>query len=972
MVTVRILKDSFKKLLSYSYFDKTDMVLRKNIATFAQSLANKTDEEAIFHNIISVANGENEEQLNSWLQQVQMRYYPKKLKSNKKNESHLITNIPPFQAEVERLLIKAEFPVELLIIDVAWVLMYGYHADSDLSDDSWGNRLDLIANKSGVKKGNALFKKYQNQYSSWWRNGLKKANEHLRDHRDVTIITFDITNCYHSIDFRFDQFFTDYESSHPHDGMREDPVTQVLCKMYERYWTIVQKCGEEVFQGANYGKQPLPLALMSAHIFANWYLKPLDKYVQNNYQTLYYGRYVDDCMVVKITTSQSEEYEESIGQELPGMLIFEDDKARFAFAQEEFIPVDNERLATLEVQKDKVYVYRFNSQLPPASLDEFEEEQKERSSEYRFLTDEADLGGVSLENATLISALDAEEEAGRRFNILEENKYRLAVYLAKLASRLAKFGKGYEHYEEVEKVFHYFKGSLLIKHYVLWERLMTVFVLAEKKEYVDQFVDSVKHQIDQLAIKDDLFVINKADGLHAVRESLLLHLEESRTMALSLNKGDSDIKDIYLNTFMVRMHYNALPMQEFAKGFATEGVRLQTKGLVYYKKCCVYRWIPYYVKYFDLVCMLSWGETYDPDLFERAFRLYLFLNHLSPLGASAFCHNLTPQEPVTEFNTHLSIDEPDHHNNFTVAVVNMDLKDSEGDDQITKFGQFDNDKAITMQKILDKITEIGDTDIFILPEMSLPLYELREYCLYASKNQVAFVAGMEYVVINKYVYNYTITCLPITLYGRRDAVPVIRLKNHYAPEEKRKIVTGHHHKLPKKKDVFQNLYHWHDHVFTTYYCYELTNILERSFFFSKIDAMYCPVFNPDTYYFNNIAESMVRDMHCYFILANVSKYGDSRVTQPTKHDLMNLLKVKGGNTKNNKAVVLTAVLEIDKLRGFQLLDEDKQKKDGTFKITPPGFDKTAVTKRKCCNFIFKFDDPTDEFLANLNRMLLEY
>ena len=67
MVTVRILKDSFKKLLSYSYFDKTDMVLRKNIATFAQSLANKTDEEAIFHNIISVANGENEEQLNSWL-----------------------------------------------------------------------------------------------------------------------------------------------------------------------------------------------------------------------------------------------------------------------------------------------------------------------------------------------------------------------------------------------------------------------------------------------------------------------------------------------------------------------------------------------------------------------------------------------------------------------------------------------------------------------------------------------------------------------------------------------------------------------------------------------------------------------------------------------------------------------------------------------------------------------------------------
>lgn len=971
MVTVKILKDAFKKLLSYSYFDKTDMVLRKNIATFAQSLANKSDEEAIFNHILTVANGENEELLIFWLQQVQMRYYPKKLKRYMDKESHVITNISSAQAEVERLLIKPEFPVELLIIDVAWILMYGYLADSDLSADSWGNRLDLIANKSGVKKGNALFKKYQNQYSAWWRNGLIKANERLKEHQDVSIITFDITNCYHSIDFRFDQFFTDYESMHPHDGMRNDPVTQVLCKIYEHYWTLAQQCGEDAFQGLNYGKQPLPLALMSAHIFANWYLKPLDNYVKNNYQTLYYGRYVDDCMVVKITTSQSEQYEESISQELPGLLNFENDKASFAFAQEDFIPVDYRRLATLEVQKDKVYVYKFDSQLPPASLDEFEEEQKERSSEYRFLTDEADIGGVSLEKATLISALDAEEEAGRKFNILEENKYRLSVYLAKLASRLAKFGKEYDHYEEVEKVFHYFKGSLLLKHYMLWERLMTVFVLADKKDYLNKFVDSVKQQIGHMTINDGLFVTNKIDGFYALRESLMLHLEESRTMALSLHKGESDIKSLYLDTFMVRMHYNALPMQEFAKGFASEGVRLQAKGLAYYKRCCEYRWIPYYVKYYDLVCMLSLGDTYDPNVFERAFRLYLFLNHLSPLGASAFCHNFMPNNPITEFNTHLSTEVPDHHNDFTVAVVNMDLKESEGDDQITKFGLFDKDKATNMQKILDKITEIGDADIFILPEMSLPLYELKEYCLYASKKQIAFVAGMEYVVINKYVYNYIITCLPITLYGRRDAVPVIRLKNHYAPEEKRKIIENHH-KLPKNKDVFQNLYHWHDHVFTTYYCYELTNILDRSFFFSKIDAMYCPVFNLDTYYFNNIAESMVRDMHCYFILANVSKYGDSRVTQPTKHDLMNLLKVKGGNTKNNKAVVLTAVLEIDKLRDFQLLDENKQKIDEAFKITPPNFDKTDVTKRKYSKFIYKFDDPTDEFMANLNRMLLEH
>ena len=207
MVEINTLKEAFRKLLSYSYYDKTDMMMRRHVAEFAASFRTITDENRIFEQLLRVANGEDDETLNHWLGLMKMAYYPKKLKEQREKESHLVTNIPSAETEVERLLIKADIPIELCIIDAVWVLMYGYKADSDLGKCCWGNRIDLNANRTAVRKGNSLFKKYQAQYSGWWRNGLNKANEQLKQKRDVSIVSFDITNYYHSVDMDFDAVF---------------------------------------------------------------------------------------------------------------------------------------------------------------------------------------------------------------------------------------------------------------------------------------------------------------------------------------------------------------------------------------------------------------------------------------------------------------------------------------------------------------------------------------------------------------------------------------------------------------------------------------------------------------------------------------------------------------------------------------------------------------------------------------------
>lgn len=540
-ITTDLLKEAFQKLLTYSYFDKTDMVMRMRVAEFARSLSIRTSENDTFDNLLAVANGERQDLLEEWISKMTLCYYPKKLSREEHDDNKPITNIPSDETIVERLLIKVDMPIELCILDVAWILTFGYKMDSDLSDDSWGNRHDLKASKSGVRKGNALFKKYQNQYGEWWRRGLKAANEVLKDNKNVTILNFDITNYYHSIDFDFERLFTDYERLHPNDGIRANSLTKVIIKIYEHYWELTQGCGIEVFTGDNKGKRPLPLSLLSAHILANYFLSPLDRHIKNTYRPLYYGRYVDDCMLVVKSESFALTNEEIIKDEFPGLLSFERDSVRFSFAQSVVDQQDFGGISRLSIQTDKLYVYRFDCKLPPSSLDEFGERQKERSSEFRFLTDDADDGAVNLEDVTLVSALDAEEEAGRRFNILEENKYRLSVYLAKLANRLAKYGTEYEHYDEVDKVFRYFRGNLLIKHYVLWERLLTIFVLAGKKNYAHEFFQRAEKQIGLMQYKEGLFGEHGEEGLEMLCNMLVKHLQQTMLMALSLHKEADEI-----------------------------------------------------------------------------------------------------------------------------------------------------------------------------------------------------------------------------------------------------------------------------------------------------------------------------------------------------------------------------------------------------------------------------------------------
>ena len=133
----------------------------------------------------------------------------------------------------------------------------------------------------------------------------------------------------------------------------------------------------------------------------------------------------------------------------------------------------------------------------------------------------------------------------------------------------------------------------------------------------------------------------------------------------------------------------------------------------------------------------------------------------------------------------------------------------------------------------------------------------------------------------------------------------------------------------------EELFCWKDVWFPVYCCYELALIQDRALFRSCADMVVAVKWNKDILYFTNIVESLTLNLHCYCIQADSSDFGNSRVISPTKTEVKDIIRTKGG--RNSSAHM--DVINIMALRDFQMLGYELLGKPRTFKQTPPGFNK---------------------------------
>ena len=920
-----LINKAFQKLQSAIYFEKQNLHLRHQMVEFC----NKDIKQELKK--LEDRLKDPKDSFVQELQKIGLFLLPKKIgkKEDEKKEDNLILNDYEYENNiVERIMIYADIPIELHIISVMWLILFGSKLDLELDKYCWGNRLVIDDDIKEIKKGRRLYKPYQKQYQQWWSKATQETNHLLKNGENVCILNLDIRNYFHSVRIDFDKLKKESDVE-----PKDERLWDLFVQIHVKYNDVLKKYGirdKEDLTGC-----ALPVGLLSSSLLGNWYLMEFDRKVNEALRPVYYGRYVDDILIVTKSPEKPENVPEFLKNLHLGFTMEKKDDQKCDDTMWHFSDFPN-----LKLQQDKIFLYYFDHHYSNELLSKFEIEQKERSSEYRFLSDEEDTHFKD-DFMDFESCFYQEESTKARFKPQIENKFKLAVFLAKFIRKRIERGKDYGK-EKEKQIKKYFQGSILIKHYYFWEKLFTIFVVSDDGKSIVELYQAIEKEVgEHLEIKVKDWPNLEQKVLDEIKDNLKEYLKDALCTALSIKhdvKTDElvekklglvkkdwvDYHSIYYN----RAHYEKQLLGSLYKDgkYDLENVRL-----------------PYDLHLFEFFYALSYNKIMEcnennPDALEfditKIIKIAIdkYTHHNKGVSEEKL-ENISLERKELPFPVIELKDEETAKDKMTIACVNK-LVDKKVVASSRRGKRHMKSQDVEVYDfILDNLIKTKEYDMFVMPELSLPWDMLPSFIQFSRIHQVAFVAGMEYKKIGNVVYNFVLTCLPVIINHSKDCLPVFRLKKEYAPIEKDYSVKELFD-IPKTEDKYI-LFKWKGLHFTVFNCFELTNVADRSKFVSIVDALIAIAYNHDVPYYDNIAEVISRDLHCYMVLNNVSEPGSSQIIAPKKTEFKTLLKTIRGTTPRNMVAIETAEIDIKGLRLYQrYLQQDKDK---SFKPLPAGY-----------------------------------
>ncbi len=968
VTTLDLVKDAYRRLKSHIYYDSTSLHLRKDICMFE---ANPVAFEKELNKLSTMLDGDegSEDYWNDLCNRITTTFGVKKFgEAGNIDKAIIHSQFKNKSFEVKREIVFAEIPVQLNIISTLFVQFFGCRIEKDFASTPYGNKLDDC--KQGfskvLKPGLKLYRPYHDEYKRWRNQAIQRVKALDEVGKNSVLISLDIKDFYYSARVNLEELKSQLIDKDSSD--LKSSVFDLLYRIHEQYAQTIKA------EGLDLGL-PLPIGLMSSGLLANWYLDRFDRQLLMTLKPEYYGRYVDDMLVVLPIKNGStiESKDDFLSDTFCLKKLFE----KHGTVQEENIEYKflEKGLINLTVQSEKLKVIHFVSDELTSLLDKYINESKRDSSEYRLIADreainaDFDAHAFNLEyNQTGQGLTDIKS--------FSDDKYGISYYLGKkldLALQDALID------EEVgnRKLLRLFKGPMAIELYRLWEKLFTYLFISKDMKSFHQLMHQILGAIGHLKEK------NSSDRYKKFERHYIYHLFMSAGMAYSLKPSlltDSEKKKLsnifedysgFENFYkfiegirssnMVRHRYIQCPILNYSEadkiGHADlihndayfSKVKSKIK-LSEHKKLYSPRFVNFdEVMSFEILQIIrsSGRGTFDnnKDLQGSAFKIYYQLNYLekklvSEVDAKKRLFSISNSSSNSKPQVKkIDIADEDKLEKLKVGLVNMAIPTEVVSQEYLRKPVVSAERKAYIHRILNDSLNVS-ADILVFPEISIPVSSLFWMADYARKNQKAMIFGLEHWVVNKYALNFIVELLPIKIDGYRSLVMNIRLKNHYSPGET-DILTGYGYKVPKNKKERYDLIKWKDISFTAFNCFELCNIEHRAFFRSKVDVLFASEFNRDIPYFSNIVESSTRDLHCFIAQSNDSQYGDSRLVQPTKTVARDIVNIKGGI----HPTVIVGELNIKALRNFQVLEYNGQISDGKFKPTPPDFEKKNVLDR---------------------------
>lgn len=198
-----------------------------------------------------------------------------------------------------RKVIDAE--IDFHIISALWISKIGQFIDEKFDNNIYGSRLTRIkpvdassceydfSNQIYNEESPKIFESYHHKYQAWRNNSFKTIRE-LHKTSSVVAVTMDITSFYHSIELKEFKENGFYEEFSLDIKFKENPK---LKQFHESFIGLLS-----LWNNAIESENGLPIGLSASPILANAVMKDFDTKVTKNLAPTYYGRYVDDILLV--------------------------------------------------------------------------------------------------------------------------------------------------------------------------------------------------------------------------------------------------------------------------------------------------------------------------------------------------------------------------------------------------------------------------------------------------------------------------------------------------------------------------------------------------------------------------------------------------------------------------------------------------------------------------------------------------
>jgi hypothetical protein len=293
------IETAYRKLKSYVYYDKTDLRLRECLAKFECSEGFQDNLKAV-QAVADAKSPARDKRFKQWLSQIGCRVVPKKLSATTTGDDSagkFITNVTSASAiEVETVNYFFDGPIELHLIAVLWLMREGRHLDAKFAPQCCGSRLSpKLHNEDDDSL--QLFTKYHEQYSRWRDTGIRKAKQLLvEERRNVAILGLDMKEYFYRVDLDFGEVREALQVA----GVSGDEGALLDCidAIGKAYRNCISALLARTHHELNESVIGLPIGLCSSLVLANWYLQEFDAEVLKSVRPAYYGRYVDDILLV--------------------------------------------------------------------------------------------------------------------------------------------------------------------------------------------------------------------------------------------------------------------------------------------------------------------------------------------------------------------------------------------------------------------------------------------------------------------------------------------------------------------------------------------------------------------------------------------------------------------------------------------------------------------------------------------------